>query len=55
LRSPAARAERQAGTTATAPEKAHRIGRRPVYIFGALYGIALAFPFFWLVGTRQWI
>jgi MFS family permease len=32
-----------------------RIGRRPVYLFGALCGIALAFPFFWLVGTRQWI
>jgi metabolite-proton symporter len=32
-----------------------RIGRRPVYMFGALCGIALAFPFFWLVGTKQWI
>ncbi len=32
-----------------------RIGRRPVYMFGALSGIALAFPFFWLVGTREWI
>jgi len=32
-----------------------RIGRRPVYLFGALSGIALAFPFFWLVGTREWI
>jgi MFS family permease len=32
-----------------------RIGRRPVYMFGALSGIAFAFPFFWLVGTRQWI
>ena len=32
-----------------------RVGRRPVYLFGALAGIALAFPFFWLVGTRQWI
>jgi MFS family permease len=32
-----------------------RIGRRPVYLFGALCGVALAFPFFWLVGTRQWI
>jgi MFS family permease len=32
-----------------------RIGRRPVYMFGALCGIALAFPFFLLVGTRQWI
>jgi MFS family permease len=32
-----------------------RIGRRPVYLFGALAGIALAFPFFWLVGTKEWI
>jgi len=32
-----------------------RIGRRPVYMFGALCGIALAFPFFWMVGTKQWI
>lgn len=32
-----------------------RIGRRPVYMFGALAGIALAFPFFWMVGTREWI
>jgi len=32
-----------------------RIGRRPVYMFGALAGVALAFPFFWLVGTKQWI
>jgi MFS family permease len=32
-----------------------RIGRRPVYLFGALAGVMLAFPFFWLVGTRQWI
>ncbi len=32
-----------------------RIGRRPVYMFGALSGIALAFPFFWMVGTREWI
>ncbi|MBR0641818.1 MFS transporter [Plastoroseomonas hellenica] len=32
-----------------------RIGRRPVYMFGALAGVALAFPFFWLVGTREWI
>jgi MFS family permease len=31
-----------------------RIGRRPVYLFGALSGVALAFPFFWLVGTRDW-
>jgi MFS family permease len=32
-----------------------RIGRRPVYLFGALAGVVLAFPFFWLVGTKQWI
>src|SRR5262245_18811039 len=32
-----------------------RIGRRPVYMFGALAGMALAFPFFWMVGTKQWI
>src|ERR1700709_619600 len=32
-----------------------RVGRRPVYIFGALCGIAWAFPFFLLVGTKEWI
>src|ERR1700752_647442 len=32
-----------------------RIGRRPVYLFGALTGVAFAFPFFWLVGTKSWI
>ncbi|SDT19720.1 MFS transporter [Bradyrhizobium canariense] len=32
-----------------------RIGRRPVYIFGALAGIAFAFPFFWLIETKEWI
>jgi len=32
-----------------------RIGRRPVYMFGALSGVALAFPFFWMVGTKQWV
>lgn len=32
-----------------------RIGRRPVYMFGALFGIAWAFPFFLLVGTKEWI
>jgi MFS family permease len=31
-----------------------RLGRRPVYMFGALAGIVLAFPFFWMVGTREW-
>src|SRR5437868_14279585 len=32
-----------------------RVGRRPVYMFGALAGIAWAFPFFLLVGTKEWI
>ncbi len=32
-----------------------RIGRRPVYLFGALSGIVLAFPFFWMVGTKEWL
>src|ERR1700675_4237982 len=32
-----------------------RIGRRPVYMFGALAGVAWAFPFFLLVGTKEWI
>lgn len=32
-----------------------RIGRRPVYMFGALAGVVFAFPFFWLLGTREWI
>src|ERR1700755_1472285 len=32
-----------------------RVGRRPVYIFGALAGIVWAFPFFLLVGTKEWI
>src|SRR5947199_4102171 len=32
-----------------------RIGRRPVYLFGALAGIVWAFPFFLLVGTKEWI
>jgi MFS family permease len=32
-----------------------RIGRRPVYMFGGIAGILLAFPFFWMVGTRKWI
>src|SRR5580692_1262542 len=32
-----------------------RVGRRPVYMFGALTGVAFAFPFFWLVGTKEWI
>jgi metabolite-proton symporter len=32
-----------------------RIGRRPVYMFGAVAGVLLAFPFLWMVGTKQWI
>src|ERR1700758_1835472 len=32
-----------------------RIGRRPVYLFGALAGVVFAFPFFWMVGTKSWI
>src|SRR5580704_11191537 len=32
-----------------------RVGRRPVYLFGALTGVAFAFPFFWMVGTKEWI
>ena len=32
-----------------------RIGRRPVYMFGALAGVAFAYPFFLLVGTKEWI
>jgi MHS family shikimate/dehydroshikimate transporter-like MFS transporter len=30
-----------------------RIGRRPVYLFGATMTALLAFPFFWLIGTGQ--
>jgi MFS family permease len=32
-----------------------RIGRRPVYMFGALAGVAFAYPFFLLVGTKEWV
>jgi MFS family permease len=32
-----------------------QVGRRPVYMFGALAGVVFAFPFFWMVGTREWI
>jgi len=28
-----------------------RVGRRPVYLAGALFSAAFAFPFFWLVNT----
>jgi MFS family permease len=30
-----------------------RIGRRPVYLFGAVFSLCFAFPFFWLLGTRS--
>jgi MFS family permease len=30
-----------------------RIGRRPVYLFGAAFSLVYAFPFFWLLGTRS--
>jgi MHS family shikimate/dehydroshikimate transporter-like MFS transporter len=30
-----------------------RIGRRPVYLFGAIMTAVFAFPFFWLIGTGQ--
>ena len=29
------------------------VGRRPVYMGGALFSAAFAFPFFWLTGTRD--
>jgi MFS family permease len=29
-----------------------RVGRKPVYMFGALGLVVLAFPFFWLLGTQ---
>ncbi|MGH9175056.1 MAG: MFS transporter [Vicinamibacterales bacterium] len=29
-----------------------RVGRRPVYLFGAAFSLAYAFPFFWLLETR---
>jgi MFS family permease len=30
-----------------------RIGRRPVYLFGAIFTGAFAFPFFWLIETSE--
>jgi MFS family permease len=30
-----------------------RIGRRPVYLFGAVFSLVYAFPFFWLLDTRS--
>jgi metabolite-proton symporter len=29
------------------------VGRRPVYLFGAVFSLAFAFPFFWLLETRS--
>ena len=30
-----------------------RLGRRPVYLFGAIGSLLFAFPFFWLLDTKQ--
>ncbi|WP_047866211.1 MFS transporter [Rubrobacter aplysinae] len=30
-----------------------RVGRRPVYMFGAVFSLVFAFPFFWLVNTES--
>lgn len=30
-----------------------KLGRRPVYLGGALFLLLFAFPFFWLIGTRE--
>jgi MFS family permease len=30
-----------------------RVGRRPVYLFGALFSLIYAVPFFWLLNTRS--
>ena len=30
-----------------------RVGRRPVYLFGTIFGILFAFPLFWLLETRN--
>jgi MFS family permease len=30
-----------------------RIGRRPLYLFGAIFSLAYALPFFWLLATRS--
>jgi len=32
-----------------------RVGRKPVYLSGALLSGAAAFPFFWLLETRRWL
>ena len=30
-----------------------RVGRRPVYLFGALFSLVYSIPFFWLLDTRS--
>jgi len=30
-----------------------RLGRRPIYLFGAIFTGAIAFPFFWLIETAN--
>jgi metabolite-proton symporter len=30
-----------------------RVGRRPVYLFGAVFSLLFAFPFFWLMNTES--
>ncbi|CAI2018659.1 MULTISPECIES: MFS transporter [Serratia] len=32
-----------------------KVGRRPVYIFGALFAAAMAFPFFWLLESGSFV
>ncbi|WP_454811839.1 MFS transporter [Labrys neptuniae] len=32
-----------------------RIGRRPIYIAGALFGCLIAFPFFWLLESKSFL
>lgn len=32
---------------------ADKIGRRPFFIFGALFSMAFAFPLFWMLGTKS--
>lgn len=30
-----------------------RVGRRPIYLFGAVFTLLFAFPFFWLMNTEN--
>jgi MFS family permease len=30
-----------------------RMGRRPIYIFGAIFSALMSFPLFWLLGTKN--